>query len=91
MEPKSNLIELSMPLKYGLTDVIGHKTMEIGAKTLINHVWCKACAKFKTQTESSSNAKGSAKTSALALSMVQTLSQNIRYEFIFCYLYLFSI
>ena len=32
MEPKSNLIELSMPLKYGLTDVIGHKTMEMEPK-----------------------------------------------------------
>ena len=43
--------------------------METGGKTLggkTNYVWCKVCAKFKTQIESSSNVKGSAKTSALA-------------------------
>ena len=40
--------------------------METGGKTLVNYVWCKVCAKFKTQIESSSNVEGSAKTSALA-------------------------
>ena len=65
MEPKGNLIELSRFLKYGLTEVIGHKTVETGGKTLVNYVWCKVCAKFKTQIESSSNIKGCAKASAL--------------------------
>ena len=40
--------------------------MEKGGKTLVNYLWCKVFAKFKTQIESPSNAKGSAKTSALA-------------------------
>ena len=66
MEPKGNSIELSTFLKYGLIEVIGHKTVETGGKTLLNYVWCKVSAKFKTQIESSSNVKGSAKTSALA-------------------------
>ena len=67
MEPKGNSIdELSMFLKYGLTEVISHKTVETGCKTLVNYVWCKVCAKFKTQIESSSNVTGSGKTSALA-------------------------
>ena len=66
MEPKGNSIESSMFLKYGLTEVIGHKTVETGGKTLVNYVWCKVFAKFKTQIESPSNVKGSAKTSALA-------------------------
>ena len=35
MEPKGNSIELSTFLKYGLTEVIGHKTVETGGKTLI--------------------------------------------------------
>ena len=48
MEPKGNLIELSTFFKYGLTEVIGHKAMETGCKTLLNYVWCKVCAKFKT-------------------------------------------
>ena len=34
MEPKGNSIELSTFLKYGLTEVIGHKTVETGGKTL---------------------------------------------------------
>ena len=66
MEPKGNSIELSTFLKYGLTEVISHKTVETGGKTLVRYVWCKVCAKFKTQIESSSNVKVSAKTSALA-------------------------
>ena len=33
---------------------------------LVNYIWCKVLAKFKTQTESSSNVEGSTKTSALA-------------------------
>ena len=66
MEPKGNSIELSTFLKYGLTEVISHKTAEAGGKILVNYVWCKVCAKFKTQIESSSNVKVSAKTSALA-------------------------
>ena len=66
MEPKGNSIELSTFLKYGLTEVIGHKTLETGGKTLVNYVWCKVFAKFKTRIESPSNVKGSAKTSALA-------------------------
>ena len=66
MEPKGNSIELSTFLKYGLTEVISHKTVETGGKTLVNYVSCKVCAKFKTQIESSSNVKGSGKTSALA-------------------------
>ena len=66
MELKGNSIELSTSLKYGLTEVIGHKTVETRGKTLVNYVWCKVRAKFNTQTESSSNVKGSAKKSALA-------------------------
>ena len=62
MEPKGNSIELSTFLKYGLTK----ETVEAGGKTLVNYVWCKVCAKFKAQFESSSNVKGSAKTSGLA-------------------------
>ena len=41
MEPKGNLTELSLFLKYGLTKVIGHKSMEIESKTLVNYIWCK--------------------------------------------------
>ena len=66
MEPKGNSIELRTFLKYGLNEIIGHKTVETGDKTLVNYVWCKVCAKFKTQIESSSNIEGSAETSALA-------------------------
>ena len=44
MEPKSNSIKWSMFLKYGLTKVISHKTVETGGKTLVNYVWCKVCA-----------------------------------------------
>ena len=40
--------------------------METGGKTLVNYVWCKVCAKFKTQIESSLNVEGRANTSALA-------------------------
>ena len=40
--------------------------MKKEGKTLLNYVWCKVCAKFKTQIESSSNVKGSEKTSASA-------------------------
>ena len=43
---------------------IAHKTVETGGKTLVNHVWCKVCSKFKTQIESSFTIKESAKTSA---------------------------
>ena len=46
MEPKGNLIELSTFLKYGLTEVIGHKTVETGGKTLVKYVWCKVYAKL---------------------------------------------
>ena len=66
MEPKSNSIELSKFLKYSLTEVIGHKTVETGGKTLVYYIWCKVFAKFKTQIESPSNVKGSVKTSSLA-------------------------
>ena len=47
MEPKGNSIELSTFLKYCITKVKGHKTVEAGGKT---------------QIESSSNVIGSAKT-----------------------------
>ena len=46
MESKDYSIKLSTFLKYGLTKVIGHKTVETGVKTLFNYVWCKVCAKF---------------------------------------------
>ena len=49
MEPKGNSMELSSFLKYGLNKLIGHKSVETGGKTLANYVWCKVCAKFKTQ------------------------------------------
>ena len=65
MEPKGNSIELNTFLKYGLTELIGHKTVETGGKSLVKYVWCKVCTKFKTQIESSLHVKGSAKTSAL--------------------------
>ena len=68
MEPKGNSIELSTFLKYGLTEVISHKTVETGGKMLVNYVWCKVCAKFVL--ESSSNVEGSAKTSACANTFV---------------------
>ena len=87
MEPEGNSIKLSMFLKYGLTKVISHKTVETGGKTLINYVWCEVCAKFKTQIESSSNVEGSAKTSALAFingtNCHKTSGMNL-----FCYLYI---
>ena len=35
MEPRGNLIELSTFLKYGLTEVTSHKTVETGGKTLL--------------------------------------------------------
>ena len=85
MEPKGNSIELSTFLKYGLTKVIGHKTVEAGGKTLVNYVWCKVCAKFKTQIESYRTSKVVQKQHK-RLSMVQTLSQNIRYEFILLFI-----
>ena len=71
MEPEDKSIELSTFLKYGLTELIGHKTVETGGKTLVNYVWYEVCAKdmlicVKTQIESSSNVKGSANTSSLA-------------------------
>ena len=48
MKPKGKLIDkLSMFLKYGLTEVISHKTVETGCKIWITYVWCTVCAKFK--------------------------------------------
>ena len=48
MKPKGKLIDkLSMFLKYGLTEVISHKTVETGGKIWITYVWCTVCAKFK--------------------------------------------
>lgn len=66
MESKGNSVELSTFLNYGLTEVIGHKTVETGGKTLVNFVWCKVCSKFKKEISSSSTLKGQAKTSVLA-------------------------
>ena len=66
MEVKGNSTELSAFLKYGLTDVIGRKTLEKEGKIMVNFIWCKVCAKFKNQITDSSSIKGSAKTSALA-------------------------
>ena len=62
MEVKGNSIELSTFLKYGLTDVIGHKTLEKEGKTMVNFIWCKVCANFQNQITNSSSVKGSAKT-----------------------------
>ena len=90
MEPKDNSIKLSTFLKYGLTKVVHQKTVETGGKTLVNYVWCKVCAKFMTQIESSSNIKGSAKTSALAF--INGTNSVTNYQvWINCYLYVFSI
>ena len=36
--------------------------METGGKTLVNYVWRKVCAKFRTQIESSLNVEDGAKT-----------------------------
>ena len=66
MEPKGNSIELSTFLKYGLSDVIGHKTWEKDGKTLVTSLWCKICAKFKAPVQSSSFVKGNAKKAAQA-------------------------
>ena len=66
MEPKGNSIELSTFLKYGLTEVIGHKTAETGGKTLVNYVWCKNVLGLRLKLKVRRNVKGSAKTSALA-------------------------
>ena len=82
MGPKGNSIELSTFLKYGLTEVIGHKT-------LVNYVWCKVFAKFKNQIESSSNVRGSAKTSVLAfINGTNSVTKRMN---LFYYLYMFSV
>ena len=65
MEVKGNSIEPTTFLKYGLTDVIGHKTLEKEGKTMVNFIWCKICVKFKNQIINSSSVEGSAKTSVL--------------------------
>ena len=38
MEPEENSIKLSTFLKFGLTEVIRHKTVQTGGKTLVNYV-----------------------------------------------------
>ena len=63
---KGSSVELSTFLRYQSSDVLGYKTLEKDGKTLVNFVWCKVCAKFKTQIQSSSSVKGSAKTASLA-------------------------
>ena len=66
MEVKGNSIELSTFLEYGLTDVIGHTSLEKEGKTMVNFTWYKVCAKFNNQITNSSSVKGSVKRSALA-------------------------
>ena len=60
-----------MFLIYGLTEVISHRTVETGGKT-----WCKVCAKFKTQIESSSNVKGSAKTALVFINGTNSVTKH---------------
>ena len=76
MEPKGNSIELSTFLKHGLTEVIIHKTMETGGKTLVNYVWCKVCAKFRTQIESSLNVEGGAKTALVFINGTNSVTKQ---------------
>ena len=91
MEVKGNTIELSTFLRYGLTEVIGHKSLEKEGKTLINLVWCKICEKFKRKIINSSTVKGSAKKSALAFidGTSYVTKYQVRSLFNFYYLFLF--
>ena len=86
MEVKSNSVELSTFLKYGLTDVIGHKTLEKEGKTMVNFIWCKVCAKFNNQIINSLSVKGSAKTSTLAFISGRNSVTKLQ-EFIFNYFF----
>lgn len=61
---KGNKVELKTFESWGKSDILGWKTEEKDGKVLVNYVWCKVCARYKT--EITSRLKGNAKTAALA-------------------------
>ena len=61
---KGNMVELTTFKSWGKCDVIGHKTVDVNGKTMVNFVWCKICARHKSAIQS--QVRGSAKISVLA-------------------------
>ena len=91
---KGNSLALSTFLSYGVTDIIGYRSIEKDLKTVVNFVWCKLCAKHKDIISQSSTLKGTAKTSAMAFvigtSSVTKYQVNILIWNQFCIVTLYS-
>ena len=62
---KGNMVSVRTFDSWGKSDIFGRKTSVIDGKEMVNFMWCKICAKYKT--EISQHLKGVALTSALAM------------------------
>ena len=61
---KGNRVELGTFKSWGKEGIIGYKTEESNSKIYVNFIWCKVCAKYKSQIVSA--VKGSAQAAALS-------------------------
>ena len=46
---KGNKVELKTFLNWGKEQIIGYKTIKEADKVMVNFVWCKICARYKTE------------------------------------------
>ena len=85
MSPK-NRVTLATYLKWGKDNVLGKKIIEEDGTKFAVKIWCKVCAKYKS--EILRELKGSAKTAALAFldgtENVKSSNVNIIFNSIFC-------
>ena len=55
---KRTIKELQTVLKWGESEVIGHKTEILDSKKFVTKIWCKLCSKYRDQIVSHPTIKG---------------------------------
>ena len=65
---KGNQVKLFTFEQWGVSDVIGYKTVENRGQTMVNFIWCKVCAENKDMLSAHPRIRGQVKASAKAFS-----------------------
>ena len=81
--PSKNRVTVATYLKWGKNNVLGKKIIEEDGTQFVVKIWCKVCAKYKSEILRAS--KGSAKKAVLAFldGMENVKSSNVNIIFLF--------
>lgn len=64
IEVKGNKVKLPTFLKWGISNIFGHKEVCETGITYVNYIWCKVCAANKNCVLNHPSVKGATRTSA---------------------------